>query len=90
MPNKTKSSTKAYADDAPLTKSELKTARRLKNADPALIAAIRRSRGRPAGRTKESVHLSLDTDIIHSLRQSGKGWQTRVNDLLRVATGLLN
>lgn len=48
------------------------------------------SRGRPAGTAKkESVHISLDKDIVSKLRASGAGWQTRLNEMLRVAMGLL-
>lgn len=78
-----------YADDAPLTDAELKTARRLRDAPPDLIRTIKRSRGRPAGRTKETIHISLDADVVASLRKSGKGWQTRLNDMLRATMGLL-
>ena len=46
-----------------------------------------RKRGRPAGsiaeQTKEKVNLRLDPDVLEALRASGRGWQTRVNDLLR-------
>ena len=46
-----------------------------------------RRRGRPTGSvaemTKEKVNLRLDPDVLEALRASGKGWQTRVNDLLR-------
>ncbi len=79
------SKTRRNADDAPLTIKEMKTARPFRKADPALVAAIRKSRGRPTGRRKESVHLSLDKDLITVLRASGKGWQTRANDKLRKA-----
>ena len=78
-----------YADDATLTAAELKTARRLRHASPDLDKTIKRSRGRPVGRTKETVHISLDTEVLASLRKSGKGWQTRLNDMLRATMGLL-
>ncbi len=78
-----------YADDAPLTAAELRSARPFSKADPALVKAVKRSRGRPTGRSKETVHISLDADIVASLRKSGKGWQTRLNELLRTAMGLL-
>lgn len=87
MPNHRKP--RAYADDAPLTDKELRTARPLHQADPDLAKAIKRSRGRPEGRSKKTVHISLDADIVASLRKSGKGWQTRLNEMLRVAMGLL-
>ncbi len=87
MPKQNK--TAACADDAPLTDKELRSARRLHDADPSLVKAIKRSRGRPAGRSKETIHISLDADIVATLRKNGKGWQTRLNEMLRVAMGLL-
>ncbi len=48
---------------------------------------IRARRGRPAGSTmaitKTPVKIRLDPDVVAALRASGRGWQTRVNDLLR-------
>lgn len=78
-----------YADDAPLTAKELRTARRLRDSEKSLVKAIKRSRGRPAGRNKKTVHISLDADVVATLRNSGKGWQTRLNEMLRSAMGLL-
>jgi uncharacterized protein (DUF4415 family) len=73
-----------YADDAPLTAKELKTARRLSARPPDFIAAVRNSvRGRPLGRRKEPVHLSLDIDLVQAMRRTGRGWQTRANAMLR-------
>ena len=44
-------------------------------------------RGRPVGSVKPdskvSIKLRLDPDVVAALRASGRGWQTRVNDLLR-------
>lgn len=48
----------------------------------------KRKRGRPAGRNKTVVSLSLDQDMVQALRSSGAGWQSRVNALLRAAMGL--
>ena len=54
---------------------------------PAQIAS--RKHGRPAGsvaaQTKEPVKLRLDADVVAALRESGDGWQTRVNDMLRAS-----
>ena len=45
--------------------------------------------GRPLGSvaavTKTPVKIRLDPDLLAALRASGRGWQTRVNDLLRRA-----
>jgi uncharacterized protein (DUF4415 family) len=45
-----------------------------------------RKRGRPVDSGKKvEVHIMLDRDIVAEFRLSGKGWQTRLNDLLRSA-----
>src|SRR6478672_2200441 len=42
--------------------------------------------GRPKGSgSKELVSLRLDRDILDQFRNGGPGWQTRINDTLRVA-----
>ena len=41
-------------------------------------------RGRPpVENPKEKVTLRLDPEVAAALRASGKGWQTRVNEVLR-------
>jgi len=51
---------------------------------PAQIAA---RRGRPLGSTKTdtkvAVKMRLDPDLVAALRATGRGWQTRVNQILR-------
>lgn len=53
------------------------------------LAAIKRPRGRPAGsvaeQTKVPVNLRLDPDVLAAMRETGAGWQTRVNEALRKA-----
>jgi len=45
--------------------------------------------GRPkAGVTKTPVKLRLDPDVLAALRESGDGWQTRINDMLRASLRL--
>lgn len=60
-------------DDKPLTEAEMR----------AGIAEYKRSRGRPAGSNKEQVAIRFDKDVLAGLRATGKGWQTRLNDLAR-------
>ena len=54
---------------------------------PEQIAA--RKRGRPAGTVKAdakvSTTLRVDPDVLAAFKASGKGWQTRVNEVLREA-----
>ncbi len=50
---------------------------------------IRRGPGRPKlASPKEAVHLRLDSELVAKLRESGPGWQTRVNEILRAALKL--
>ena len=46
-------------------------------------------RGRPfAADPKLPVTLRLDSDVVRHFRASGKGWQTRINAILRKVAGL--
>jgi uncharacterized protein (DUF4415 family) len=43
-------------------------------------------RGRPPGSGKKSpVHVRLDKEVLNHFRATGRGWQTRLNDVLRRA-----
>lgn len=77
------------AIDAPeLTDDELATARPFTEAMPELTAKLRRV-GRPKSENpKRAVSIRLDADLAEALRASGKGWQSRANDILRKAVGL--
>jgi len=50
--------------------------------------APRRTRGPQKAPTKQPVSIRLDRDIVAELRRTGKGWQTRLNDMLRDALAL--
>jgi uncharacterized protein (DUF4415 family) len=72
----------------------LKSIRQMKRGEFAQVhtpEAITARRGRPVGSvatvTKSPVKLRLDPDVLAALRATGKGWQTRVNVLLREAVG---
>jgi uncharacterized protein (DUF4415 family) len=46
-------------------------------------------RGRPRlEHPKAAIKLRIDADIVRHFRNSGPGWQTRINDTLRKATKL--
>ena len=48
------------------------------------------SRGRPkSSNPKVSQTLRLDPDVLTFFKATGTGWQTRINDALRKAAGLL-
>jgi uncharacterized protein (DUF4415 family) len=72
----------------------LESIRQMKRGDFAQVHTpdtITARRGRPVGSvasvTKSPVKLRLDPDVLAALRGTGKGWQTRVNALLREAVG---
>ena len=49
---------------------------------PEVAESLRR--GRPAKVDKKvNQTLRLDPDVLAAYRQSGKGWQARINDVLR-------
>lgn len=50
---------------------------------------IQRGRGRPKlAAPKEQINIRLDADVLAALRQSGPGWQTKINEILRASLGL--
>jgi uncharacterized protein (DUF4415 family) len=55
-------------------------------------AERRARRGRPLGSVssqKQQIALRVDRDVLARFRQDGPGWQSRMNDALRKAAGLL-
>lgn len=53
----------------------------IRPADPPL--GQRRGRPhKPAGERKEAVSLRLSPDVLTHFRAAGKGWQTRVDEVL--------
>lgn len=65
----------ADADNPPLTDEEL--------------ARMRPMRGRPKlARPKVALTMRVDAEVMDALKNSGPGWQTRVNSLLRDALAL--
>ena len=43
----------------------------------------RGQRGVQKSPTKQAVSIRLSTEVVDFFKQSGKGWQTRVDDVLR-------
>ena len=81
-------------DDAPeLTKEWFETASYMIDEREVTkevgLAALREQikRGRPTGSTKEDAKqltaVRFDRDVLVALRATGRGWQTRVNDMVR-------
>jgi len=73
-------------DDFEMTKEMAKSAKPFAEAFPKLAASIKRSRGRPRVEApKQLVSLRLDPDVIDKFKSTGKGWQDRVNQVLKRA-----
>lgn len=67
-------------DDAPeLTAEQL--------ADAVVARPAKRGRP-PIPNPKQLIKLRLDADVLSSYRETGQGWQTRLNDDLRKARKL--
>jgi uncharacterized protein (DUF4415 family) len=50
------------------------------------MESIRRARGRPAlANPRKHISLRLDPDVIEKFRATGKGWQGRINEVLKQA-----
>ena len=47
------------------------------------IAELRRVRGKNRAPTKEQIAIRLDPDVLAAFRASGRGWQSRVNMVLK-------
>ncbi|MCJ8507524.1 BrnA antitoxin family protein [Rhizobium lemnae] len=80
-------------DSAPLTEEELEAMRPAREVLPAqffeALDVERKRRGRPVSDSpKIAVTLRVDADVLEEYRKQGKGWQTKMNEVLRKAAGL--
>lgn len=56
--------------------------------NPASVNGVVRGRPPQRGQAKQQATLRLDPDVIAKFRESGPGWQGRMNEALREAVGL--
>lgn len=75
------------ADDAALSKRELATARPLTEVFPDL-AAFGRTRARKGDPVKQAVSVRLSPEVIAFFKSKGSGWQTRMDNTLRLLVHL--
>ena len=73
--------------DAPeATDEQIAQARPFAEVFPDLAESIRRSRGRPkAEKRLQHVSIRLDPDVVAKFKATGKGWQSRINEVLKAA-----
>jgi uncharacterized protein (DUF4415 family) len=70
-----------------LTEEDFKHFRPSTEVIPNIIEAFERMRGmRGPQKTpvKERVGLRLDAEIVEHFRSTGSGWQSRINDILKM------
>lgn len=69
------------------TVADIRAARPFLDALPReASSALRRQRGPQKSPTKELISLRMDRDLVAAYRATGRGWQTRVNEVLRAHT----
>lgn len=49
------------------------------------LQPLRRLGRPPLHQPKAPITTRIDADVLHAIKDSGKGWQTRLNDVLREA-----
>ena len=73
-------------DSPELTDEQLAQAKPFAEVFPDLMASIRRSRGRPpVEKPLQQISIRLDPDVIAKFKATGKGWQGRMNEVLKRA-----
>lgn len=74
------------SDNPEWTEEDFRQARPFAEVFPDLAESIRRSRGRPkVAAPKQQISLRLDPEVIEKFKATGKGWQARINDVLKAA-----
>ena len=67
---------------------ELAQAQTFAEAFPRFADAVRRARQAACRSPRQQISLRLDPDVIAAYKRAGKGWQGRINELLRKAAKL--
>ena len=75
----------ADPDNPEWPETDFAAARPAAEAVPAAAYARRRTRGPQKAPTKRLVSIRFDRDVLDALRASGRGWQMRVNEIVRRA-----
>ena len=75
----------ADPDTFELDEGWFKQARPANEVVPHIVESFHQTRGKQKAPTKKLLSIRLDSDLADYFRESGKGWQTRLNDTLRRA-----
>jgi len=80
----------SVSDHPEWTAEDLKKAKPFSEVFPEMAVEIKRGRGRPPVEDpKRQVTLRLDSEVIERFKAEGPGWQSRINETLRRAIGLI-
>ena len=87
-----KSASRPDLENPEWTAEDFRSARPLVDVLPKETAsAVRRYRGQRGPQrtpTKEHISVRVDRDIAAAYRATGRGWQTRMNEALRMYAGM--
>ncbi len=75
----------AVSDTPEITAEQFAQAKPFNDMFPVLAEKMRRARGPQKAPKKIAVQLRLDRDVVERFRASGKGWQSRINEILKQA-----
>ena len=75
----------AVSDTPEITAEQFAQAKPFNDVFPVLAEKMRRARGPQKAPKKIAVQLRLDRDVVERFRASGKGWQSRINEILKQA-----
>lgn len=73
-------------DNPELTDEQLAQMKPFSEVFPDLYESIKRARGRPpVEKPLQQISIRLDPDVIAKFKATGKGWQSRINEILKQA-----
>ena len=74
------------SDNPEWTAENIANARPFAEALPELQASIQRGQGpAPDEKPRQQISLRLDPDVVAKFKATGKGWQSRINEILKKA-----
>ena len=75
--------TDAEGEVRELGQEDFARAKRFDELAPALQGKLRKGRGPQKAPTKELISLRVSRDVLGRFRETGEGWQTRMDEALR-------
>ncbi|MCM1129738.1 MAG: BrnA antitoxin family protein [Alistipes senegalensis] len=65
------------------TREEVRTAMRFSDLPLDLQKVLKSGRGQQKAPTKEQITIRLSKNVLTHFRETGKGWQTRIDEALQ-------